>query len=62
VLGGGPVELGTGNCDFRRFFRALEKLSYSGHFIMQAFRDDEGVAITERQLSFVKPFICVLAD
>jgi L-ribulose-5-phosphate 3-epimerase len=51
--GGGSVVLGTGDTQFRKFFDALDPLNYSGPFIMQAFRDDEGVAIFRQQLSWL---------
>ena len=57
VLGGGPVELGFGDADFDSFFKALSKLDYQGPFIMQAYRDDEGVAIFKSQLNWFKRYI-----
>lgn len=54
VLGGGSVVLGTGNTRFERFFAALRALNYTGPFIMQAYRDDEGVAVFKRQLAWMK--------
>jgi len=54
VLGGGPVFLGTGNANFPIFFSALSKITFQGPFIMQAFRDDEGVDIFKRQLEYIK--------
>ena len=53
-LGGGPVELGTGAARFDRFFDALKPLNYAGPFIMQAYRDDEGVDVFRRQLAWVR--------
>lgn len=49
-LGGGSVVLGTGDTQFRQFFGALDSLNYHGPIIMQAFRDDDGVAIFRQQL------------
>lgn len=57
VRGGGSVVLGQGNADFDRFFRTLQKFNYKGPFIMQAYRDDEGVKIFEQQLKWVLPYI-----
>lgn len=57
VLNGGPVELGQGNADFHKFFNELKKYRYSGPFIMQAYRDDEGVAIFKKQKRWVEPFL-----
>lgn len=54
---GGSVFLGTGATDFERFFSALAETNYSGPFIMQAYRDDEGIEIFEKQLAWIKPRI-----
>lgn len=53
--GGGSVELGTGDAQFERFCRALRLLDYHGPFIMQAYRDDEGVEVFRRQLAWIRP-------
>lgn len=55
--GGGSVVLGTGDTDFVAFFDALRPLDYKGFFIMQAYRDDEGVGIFGRQLDWIRPYI-----
>jgi L-ribulose-5-phosphate 3-epimerase UlaE len=57
VLGGGPVLLGGGYADFLRFFKGLQKINYKGPFIMQAYRDDEGVEIFKQQLAWIKPYL-----
>ena len=57
VLGGGPVVLGGGYADFLRFFKRLQKINYKGPFIMQAYRDDEGVEIFKQQLAWIKPYL-----
>jgi L-ribulose-5-phosphate 3-epimerase len=57
VLDGGPVTLGEGNADFGKFFSKLEEFDYQGPFIMQAFRDDEGVEIFKQQLEWIKQFL-----
>lgn len=57
VKGGGSVVLGTGNTDFDAFFDALGPLDYQGFFILQAYRDDEGVGIFGRQLDWIRPYI-----
>ena len=57
ILEGGPVKLGTGNADFPRFFSLLSTFNYMGPFIMQAYRDDEGVNIFQEQLRWVCPFL-----
>jgi L-ribulose-5-phosphate 3-epimerase len=50
----GSVILGTGDTDFNGFFRALAGIQYDGPFIMQVYRDDEGVAICKEQLEWLK--------
>ncbi len=50
---GGPVMLGEGNVDFESFFDALKNICYDGLIIMQAYRDDEGLEVFEKQLSFI---------
>ena len=57
VLDGGPVTLGEGNANFKKFFTKLKKFNYRGPFIMQAYRDDEGVEIFKQQLEWIKPFV-----
>ncbi|TGM44532.1 sugar phosphate isomerase/epimerase [Leptospira biflexa] len=52
----GSVELGTGNADFNKVLSLIQKLKYEGPFIMQAYRDDEGLEIFKRQLSWVRNF------
>ena len=54
LLNGGPVTLGKGDANFEMFFNALKGIDYKGPFIMQAYRDDEGVSIFEEQLNWVK--------
>ena len=57
VKGGGSVVLGEGNTDFDSFFDALGMLDYQGFFILQAYRDEEGVGIFGRQLDWIRPHI-----
>jgi len=57
ILGGGPVRLGNGNADFINFFNELKKFNYQGPFIMQAYRDDEGIEIFKQQLKYIVPLI-----
>ena len=52
VLNGGSVELGSGDTQFKRFFEALDALNYTGPFVMQAYRDEEGMAIFQKQLDW----------
>ncbi|WP_256596730.1 MULTISPECIES: sugar phosphate isomerase/epimerase [unclassified Pseudomonas] len=42
VLAGTTVPLGTGNADFAQVFAALHKTGYTGHFILQTARADDG--------------------
>ena len=56
VLGGGPVTLGEGNANFVKFFVKLKEFDYQGPFIMQAYRDDEGVEIFKKQLDWIKKY------
>ena len=56
TLGGGPVILGEGNADFEKFFKKLKELDYKGPFIMQAYRDEEGVSIFKSQLNWIKKY------
>lgn len=57
ILGGGPVTLGEGAANFKKFFTKLKQINYTGPLIMQAYRDDEGVDIFKKQLEWIKPFI-----
>jgi len=57
TLGGGPVVLGKGDADFDLFFSTLSKYDYSGPFIMQAYRDDEGVSVFKSQLQWVTKYL-----
>lgn len=54
LLHGGSVKLGTGNLDFKRFFSAFRSINFQGPLIMQVYRDDEGIAVFEEQLSFFR--------
>lgn len=53
VHGGGSVVLGTGDTDFDTFFALLADTGYDGPLIMQAYRDDEGVAVFKTQLEWL---------
>jgi L-ribulose-5-phosphate 3-epimerase len=55
-LNGGPVILGQGNADFNIFFNKLKEFNYCGPFIMQAYRDKEGVNVFKEQLEWIKPY------
>jgi L-ribulose-5-phosphate 3-epimerase len=60
VLNGGPVSLGSGSADFESFFRKLKEFNFEGPFIMQAYRDDEGVEVFKKQLNWIGPFLKIL--
>jgi L-ribulose-5-phosphate 3-epimerase UlaE len=57
VSNGGPVTLGEGNADFTKFFNKLKEFDYQGPFIMQVYRDNEGVEIFKKQLSWIKKYL-----
>lgn len=57
IKNGGSVVLGKGDAQFERFFRALHFFDYRGPFIMQAYRDDEGLAIFQSQLAWILPHL-----
>jgi len=57
TLGGGPVVLGDGDVDFDSFFNALSEIDYRGPFILQAYRDEEGVSIFKSQLEWIKKYL-----
>ena len=57
VLGGASVELGQGDANFKSFFEKLKQFHYTGPYILQAFRDNEGVEIFKRQLTWIKEYL-----
>ncbi|MGE0171426.1 MAG: sugar phosphate isomerase/epimerase family protein [Oligoflexales bacterium] len=57
ILGGGSVFLGSGNANFREVFGLLEKMNYDGLFVMQAFRDDQGINIFKQQKEFITQYL-----
>ena len=57
VFEGGSILLGEGNADFNVFFNKLTEFDYKGSFIMQAYRDEEGVEIFKKQLSWVMQYL-----
>lgn len=54
---GGPTMLGEGNANFSKFFKKLSDFNYEGPFIMQAYRDDEGVRVFKKQLNWINKFL-----
>ena len=57
VCGGGSVMLGEGDADFEQFFTRLSELDYTGPFIMQAYRDNEGVSVFKSQLRWLSRYL-----
>ncbi len=55
-INGGPVMLGTGAANFEIIFEAIKNIDFDGPFIMQAYRDDEGLDVFKKQLDWVKAF------
>lgn len=53
TLGGGSVELGAGNADIPRVLDLMRQRGFAGPVIMQAFRDDEGLAAFRQQLNWL---------
>lgn len=53
TLGGGPVVLGEGDCDFDTVFELIASSSFDGPLIMQAYRDDEGLSMFNRQKAWL---------
>jgi sugar phosphate isomerase/epimerase len=60
--GGKSVELGTGDAQFPPFFNALSSIKYKGPFILESYRDDQGLDIFKVQLSWVSRFISEHAE
>jgi len=54
ILGGESVTLGDGDADFEKFFNKLKEFDYQGPFIMQAYRDEEGIDVFSKQLVWIK--------
>lgn len=57
ILGGGSVYLGKGNMNFEAFFDLLKKMKYKNMFIMQAYRENDGIASLKPQLNYIKSII-----
>ena len=53
-LNGGSVFLGTGQAQFIEFFRSLKEYDFSGVFIMQAYRDENGIKSFTSQLEILR--------
>ena len=57
VRNGGSVLLGTGAADFSKFPELVQQYNFSGPFIMQAYRDEEGLEIFRKQLGWFKKIL-----
>lgn len=57
VKNGSSVCLGQGSTDFTKIFKCVQNYGYSGPFIMQAFRDDDGLEIFKTQLTWLRSLI-----
>jgi L-ribulose-5-phosphate 3-epimerase len=57
VRGGNSVELGKGDVNFQKVFTTLAQTGFRGSFIMQAYRDEEGIQIFKQQLEWIIPVI-----
>ena len=57
VKDGFSVCLGQGSANFSKIFKCVQNYGYTGPFIMQAFRDDEGLEIFNTQLTWLRSLI-----
>ena len=57
VKNGFSVCLGQGSADFTKIFKCVQNYGYSGPFVLQAFRDDEGLQIFKTQLKWLKELL-----
>ena len=51
---GGTVPLGTGDADFKKFFEMVQKIGYTGSFILQAARERSEIETAKKNIAFVK--------
>lgn len=51
---GGSVILGKGDTPFDPFFQALSQIKYQGPFILEAYRDEEGINVFKKQMNWIK--------
>ena len=59
-LGGDSVLLGQGNANIPSCINTFRSINYKGIYILQIYRDDEGLSIFKKQLSWLKknvPFL-----
>ena len=57
IMDGFSVCLGQGAADFAKIFKCIQNYGYTGPFIMQAFRDDDGLEIFKTQLTWLRSLI-----
>jgi L-ribulose-5-phosphate 3-epimerase len=57
TLGGKSVKLGTGHADIPGFITLIERYDYRGPFIMQAYRDVDGISIFKEQLYWINQYL-----
>ncbi len=62
VKDGSSVFLGQGDADFETFFKCVTNYGYSGPFILQAYRDDEGLEIFKQQLAWFRESLKILNE
>ena len=53
-FGGGSVELGKGAANFDLLLKNLLEINYKGIIVMQAYRDDDGKKIFDKQFAYFK--------
>jgi hexulose-6-phosphate isomerase len=51
---GGPVPLGEGDANIPKVFQLMDDYAFDGPVILQAFRDDQGLAVFGRQLDWLR--------
>lgn len=57
VLHGGSVRLGTGGADLPRVLSTLFELGFDGPVTLQCFRDEDGLAVFDEQLTYYRRLI-----
>lgn len=58
-VGGGSVPLGEGAVDFPGLFQSMLECAYAGAVTIQGYRDDEGLAVFQRQHQTVRDWMSV---
>ena len=54
---GGPIFFGKGNTNFKKIIRMLMEIGYKGNFILQLYRDKQGLNIFKKQYKLVKKLL-----